>query len=97
MRPLIWSPAARGDLSGIERWYAERDPATGIAVLRAISVTVTRLADYPRMGRAVEEPFRALGIRGTAYILVYRLNGDAVEIIRIRHGRESWLPVEGDL
>lgn len=97
MRRLIWSPAARGDLAGIEGWFAERDPAAGIATLRAIRATLERLCDYPRMGRAVEEPFRALGVRGTAYILVYRLREDAVEIIRVLHGRENWLPVEGDI
>jgi toxin ParE1/3/4 len=98
MRRLTWSPSSRRDLLRIRDWLAAHDVRAALATIRAIRAAAIRLADYPELGRALEEPFRAIGVRGTSYILVYRLSDSGVDIIRIRHGREDWLAKpEGEL
>lgn len=91
MPRLTWSPAARRDLHAIDAFLLERDARAAVRTLQAIRASAGRLLDYPRIGRALDEPFRVLGVRGTPYLLVYRLRGGEVEIIRIRHSRENWL------
>ena len=91
MPRLTWSPSARGDLKGIDAFLAERDAAAAVRILRAIRITAERLRDYPQIGRALDEPFRVLGVRGTPYLIIYRLREGEVEIVRLRHARESWL------
>lgn len=96
MPRLIWSPASLDDLRHIGNWMGARNPAVALEVLRAIRATAARLGDYPRVGRAVTESFRVLGVRGAPYVVVYRLRDEAVEIARVRHARENWFPVEGE-
>lgn len=98
MSRLIWSPASRRDLHDIETYLSDRNPEAARDTLRAIQRVGRRMLDYPRIGRAVQEPFRVFGVRGTPYVVIYRLRGTDVEIIRIRHGREDWLgQIEGEL
>jgi toxin ParE1/3/4 len=97
MPRLIWSPASRGDLHDIDGWLTERNPVTAARTLRAIRTSADRLRDYPKIGRAVDRPFRVLGVRTTKYLLVYRLHNEGVEIVRIRHAAENWLPIEGEI
>ncbi|CAN5230180.1 hypothetical protein BH10PSE15_BH10PSE15_19630 [soil metagenome] len=98
MPRLIWSPSSRRDLQGIHEFLPERDPNVARDTLRAIQRVARRMLDYPRIGRAVQEPFRVFGVRGTRYIVIYRLRAADVEIVRIRHGREDWLgQIEADL
>lgn len=98
MQRLIWSPSALDDLTGINLYLAPLDGAAAGRMLRAIRATADRLRDYPRVGRALNERFRILGVRTTPYLLVYRIAGDRVEIIRIRHASEDWLgDIEGEL
>lgn len=91
MPQLIWSPASRDDLKGIDEYMMERDPVVALEILRAIRSTAIRLLEYPRIGRAIEEPYRVLGARGTPYLVIYRLRDGVIEIVRVRHARENWL------
>lgn len=91
MPRLIWAPASLRDLRDIEAYLSQRNDAAAARVLRAIRDASNRLVDYPRIGRAYDEPFRVLSVRNTAYLLIYRLRRDDVEIARVRHARENWL------
>ncbi len=91
MPRLTWSPSSRRDLLGIDAFLAEHDAAAAIRTLRAIRTAADRLRDYPRIGRALDEPFRVLGVRGTPYLIIYRLRAGEIEVVRLRHARENWL------
>jgi toxin ParE1/3/4 len=97
MQRLIWSPEARDDLRNIGTWLGERNARVALDTLRAIRASADRLTQYPRIGRAIDEPFRVLGIRSTPYLIVYRITDDGIDVVRVRHRRENWLPVEGDI
>jgi len=59
-----------------------------------LSATFEFLAEYPRAARLREEispPVRAYPYK--SHLVIYELEGnDAVVILRVRHGREDWLP-----
>ena len=40
----------------------------------------------------MNEVQRKFAVRGTPYILVYRIVSGAIEILRVRHNREDWRP-----
>jgi toxin ParE1/3/4 len=50
------------------------------------------LKSYPAIGPALDGSTRSLRVRHTRYILVYRINGTEVEILRVCHDREDWRP-----
>ncbi|MGK6319043.1 hypothetical protein [Sphingomonas sp. DT-204] len=55
--------------------------------LVAIRLRARFFANFPHAGRPFREQLRVLD---TAYLLLYRLRGDAVEILRAHHEREDW-------
>lgn len=92
MPRLIWSPSSLRDLRDLDEFLSPLNGAAASRMLRAIRATANRLVDYPRIGRALDEPFRILGVRTTPYLLIYRLRKDGIEIVRVRHGSENWAP-----
>lgn len=98
MPRLIWSEASLRDIVGIDEFLTAENPMAAARIARAIRATALRLLDYPRVGRALNENFRVLGVRTTPYLIIYRLRLGNVEIARVRHSRENWLAeVEGPM
>ncbi|MBA3486299.1 MAG: type II toxin-antitoxin system RelE/ParE family toxin [Lysobacter sp.] len=51
-----------------------------------------RLAEEPQIGRAGIEPgTRHWIVQRTPYLIVYRVTDEAVEILRVWHGRRDWM------
>lgn len=90
MPRLIWAPAFGRDLAEINAFLAEHDARAAVRTLTAIRISIEWLRTYPRIGRAIEEPYRVLLVRGTPYLVVYRVRDDVVDLLRIRHARENW-------
>ena len=93
----IWEKGARIDLQrNIER-YAQDDPLTAWRVNQEVLERSEILDDQPGIGR----PGRVRGTRefvvtGTPFILVYRIHGAQIEILRVLHGHQQWPPVHRD-
>ena len=98
MPRLIWSEASLRDIRDIDEFLMADNPMAAARIAKAIRATVLRLVDYPRIGRALNEKFRVLGVRTTPYLIIYRLRDGALEIARVRHASENWVAeVEGPL
>ncbi|MBA3879870.1 MAG: hypothetical protein C0500_09160 [Sphingobium sp.] len=98
MPRLIWSEASLRDIHDIDEFLMADNPMAAARIAKAIRATVLRLVDYPRIGRALNEKFRVLGVRTTPYLIIYRLRDGALEIARVRHASENWVAeVEGPL
>jgi toxin ParE1/3/4 len=89
---LDWTGPALADIRGIDRHLSDYSPATAEHHLAAILATADVLKSYPAIGPALDGSTRSLRVRHTRYILVYRINGTEVEILRVRHDREDWRP-----
>ena len=88
MAEVRWTPQAADDLEAITAFIAADSPH--YASLFAIDVlsAVERLQTFPRSGRVVPE-VHAPDIREIVlgnYRIVYRIRGDAVEILAVWHG-----------
>ena len=82
--PLRWTNAARRDLLDIWRWRGRERPELGDAALDRIKSACARLEQFPHLGppfsRMAPEA-RKLSVDG--YLAFYRVDADAVVIVRV--------------
>ncbi len=90
MPRIIWSGPSLLDLREIERFLSNDDAAAAARILRAIRSKSDQLRHFPSSGPALTGELRYLGVRDTPYLLVYRIEQNGVEVIRVRHVREDW-------
>ena len=91
MRKIGWTPPAIADLRRINVWL--RENATAAVALR-VTIDIRKrarfLEDFPRGGRPVSATLRLLRVFGTPYLILYRIEDDGVQVIRVHHEREDW-------
>ncbi|HTW81941.1 MAG TPA: type II toxin-antitoxin system RelE/ParE family toxin [Terracidiphilus sp.] len=88
---LEWGPRARRDFQELISYIAEQSVRTAELVADRIDRSATLLAQMPRAGRKGRvEGTRELVVQQTPFILVYRLQSDAVRILRIYRGARRW-------
>ena len=86
-----WTPQALSDVADVTEWIRANDPQAANRlrdrVLLFVSMT---LPAQPMIGR----PGRVANTREfvvhASYILVYRVEGDALDILAFRHTARSW-------
>lgn len=92
---IKWLRSAFNDLESISDYIALDNPTAALAMIDTIERMTDGLAEHPQRGRDGRLPgTRELVIPGTAYISVYRLKSDRVEILRVLHSAQNWPPTE---
>lgn len=90
-----WSRHAALDLVAVEEFVALDSPAAGAALVERLVSRSEGLAEHPGSGRVVPEfgndRIRELVI--DAYRLVYRLEGNCVEVLTVFEGHRQ-MPIE---
>ena len=85
MHRVVWSARAQSDLAGIRDYVSQFAPLAAQRLATRLIAAVESLSDYPLRGRPIGGGRRAI----TAippYQIRYRIAGETVEIITIRHG-----------
>jgi toxin ParE1/3/4 len=84
---IRWTDAAVRDFTHICDYIEERRGGTSSRrVALSIHSQIDLLAEFPGHGRTGRKPdTRELVFSGLPYLAVYRIRGDAVEIVRILH------------
>ena len=91
MKQLIWSSPAGHDMDLINDYLRSFGESVAEKALDQIEAAARFLWSYPSAGPSLTNvAVRKWLIRGTDYVLVYRLTDDAVEIVRVHHNRENW-------
>ncbi|MFD1787305.1 type II toxin-antitoxin system RelE/ParE family toxin [Sphingomonas floccifaciens] len=91
MPRLIWSIPASLDLDRIDAWLTEhRPPRHTLATIRAIRERAEWLSTFPRGGRPGLDGLRVVHVSDSRYVIVYRLVGDDVIVVRVHHERQDW-------
>jgi toxin ParE1/3/4 len=83
-RTLRWSNAARRDLLEIWAWRGREYPERGDKALDEIERACRRLVRFPRLGPSfarIAPEARKLSVGG--YLALYRIDPDAVVIVRV--------------
>jgi toxin ParE1/3/4 len=87
--PIVWLSVAVQDVLKIRTYIAEQDPQPAQSVGLQIDKAVGYLAAMPNMGRPGRIfGTRELAISGTSFLVVYRVQNDRVEVLRVLHGRQ---------
>ncbi len=90
---LVWLRAAISDRDAQLDYIAEYNPRAAIEQGDRIADQVGQLVQYPEMGRAGrEQGTRELVISLTPFIVVYRIKGERIELLRLLHGSQQWPP-----
>jgi toxin ParE1/3/4 len=86
-----WLRRALENLEEEFAFAARDDPVAAERLVERIASNVARLEKHPALGRPGRLPnTRELIIAGTSYIVPYRVRGQAIEILRVFHGRRKW-------
>ena len=91
---IRWTEPASRDLIQICDFLSNEDSR---ATARRIAISnherIDSLADFPSLGRPGRKAgTRELIVTGLPYLAIYRLQGEAIEILRILHGAQVWPP-----
>jgi plasmid stabilization system protein ParE len=90
-REILWLAEARENRRSQLDWIAEHNPAAAIRIGDLISQSILRLADFPTSARPGRVPgTRELVVSDTPFIIVYRVEPDAIVILRLLHHRRKW-------
>lgn len=88
MRTIVWTDDAVGHLEAIVTYVAAFDPAAASRLAARLVEVADSLADYSDRGREAGGGKREM-TTVWPYILRYRVEGDSVLILRIRHGAQQ--------
>jgi len=83
---------ALANLDAEAEYIAADSPAAAARAVTAIIEAVSHLSHHPSLGRSGRVAgTRELVVRGTPYIIPYRVTGDTVEILRVFHAARNGL------
>ena len=94
---LIWTPGALDDLDRLQRFLQPKNPPAAKRALDTILSAAAKLEEYPHAGRHAPEfgeAVRQLPVHFSTggYLIRYRVVGEAVQILWVRHQREQPWP-----
>lgn len=88
---IRWSPEAAADFAGIVDYIRQQNPSAASRVAYLIYDSVTSLEPFPNKGRQGRVGgTRELVLPSLPFVVVYRVQLDAVEIARVLHGSRRW-------
>jgi plasmid stabilization system protein ParE len=83
---VVYAPRALRDLDSIVAYHIERNPAGAFNVLGAIKSSIDTLSFFPQIGRLVDNAgHRRVPVLRYPYLIFYRVAGDELLILHIRH------------
>jgi toxin ParE1/3/4 len=81
-----FSKMARRDLERVHAYYADRDPASAVAIVARVLTGTRTLGEVPRAGSASTRGVRRRWlVPRTPYVLIYRVERDHVRVVRVLH------------
>jgi len=83
---VVYAPRALRDLEVISAYLLERSPSGAANVLGAIKSTIDTLSYFPQIGRLLDDAgHRRVPVVRYPYVVLYRIYGDELLILHIRH------------
>jgi len=87
LRRIVWTDQAVANLEAIETYISAFNPMAARRLAARLIALADSLAEFSERGRDAGEGRREMTIVWP-YILRYRVEGDTVFILRIRHGAQ---------
>lgn len=90
---VVWLRLAVLDLHHVCADVKPHNPVVSETTGALIEVSVTSLARFPELSRIGAAPgTRELLIPGRPYLVVYRLQDESVQVLRVMHDTQKWPP-----
>lgn len=90
-----WLKAGTRSLRLVHARIAYESPVAAKSVVERIRATVKPLGQFPQAGRQGHVTgTRELVVQGIPYVVVYRIAGEAVEILRVFHTARNWTELQ---
>jgi addiction module RelE/StbE family toxin len=90
-KQVRWTEPAARDLEEISEYIRSDRPTAAIAVAKTLFDAANNLILLPGSGRVGrKQGTRELSVSGLPYIIVYKVSGPAIHILRIYHGARNW-------
>ena len=84
-----WLSVALENMQAIAEYIAQDSPDRAVTFVQEIRRKTNALADFPGVGRVG----RVFGTRELVahknYVIAYRMKGQNIEIVRVRHARQK--------
>lgn len=91
---LVWLKRTTSDRDAQLDYIAQDNLLAAVSQGDRIEEQVDMLIDHPKMGRpGRKKDTRELVISHTPFIMVYRIKGLRIELLRLLHGSQQWPPV----
>lgn len=88
---LVWFKRAIIDRDAQIDYIAQDNPIAAVSQGDRIDEQVDMLTEHPQMGRpGRKNGTRELVISRTPFIVVYRVKGSRIELLRLLHGSQQW-------
>ncbi len=88
---LRWTRPALADLIEAQNYIAHENPAAAQAIAHRVWDAARNLQHNPEIGRTGHVTgTREWVVTQTPYLIVYRVAGDTLEILRMWHARQNW-------
>jgi toxin ParE1/3/4 len=89
---IVWTAPALSGLQALRACIARDQPSAAALQIEHFLVAIGGLVRFPDSGRpGRRRGTRELVIGRTPHVVAYRSRGDAIEILRVLHGRQRWL------
>jgi toxin ParE1/3/4 len=82
---IKWTQSALASVDDIAGFIAKDNPTRVTSFVLELQAAVTQLQAHPGMGRAGRVPGTRELVLHKNHIAIYRVRGDAVEILRLHH------------
>jgi toxin ParE1/3/4 len=87
---LRWTPAAAADLEHISEHLRQHHARYRQPKMRKLYELIRSLKQWPHRGRpGSEDGIRELVFAPLPYVVIYRINEEFIEILRIYHGSQN--------
>jgi len=86
LRSVVWTLSALADLADIRRYIAAFNPDAAQRIAARLIAVGNGLVNFPERGRPVPDTDLREATVVYPYIIRYRVDGDRVLILRVRHG-----------
>jgi toxin ParE1/3/4 len=88
---LRWTRLALTDFLEAQEYIAKDNPLAAQAIAQRIDEAARELLIHPSIGRLGQlDGTRERVVSRTPYLIVYRVAGDEIELLRVWHGRRDW-------
>lgn len=91
MHSLVWKKQARNDLVKIVEYIAEDNPDAAEKLADGIEAKAEKLRKHPNLFRVGRKPGTREVVAHENYLVVYRVQGKTVEILRVKHVAQQWV------